>query len=140
MRTTFRSLLAAFLLLFTASTASALFGLIDVSPAKAKELGITLTAQGHPAEGALVTVELRAAGLFSDFAYIELWVSEGDQQLLTSKVAFTREGDLVRASFSARSEFLRKCTVVVVRGKAPDVAPGLAGYCLHLRDFPVTPK
>lgn len=118
--------------------ASALIEIEAVSKARAKELGITVTAKPRPDAGDVwVWVDFKTQGALKGFTSADLAVSQGGKRLvmaplLPRKPATDSTSEEKRLDFYLEPSLLAEATVTVI---AYPGARGGTGYQLQLKDF-----
>lgn len=126
------SILTALLLGFT-SPCLALVEIADVSPERAKELGITLRAHRNGEAGVAVWIEFKAAGALKNFTRVELRMTSGGKHLVSAPLQATRKADgAVEAYFSADPAQLAGSTLLIAVTDAPRTH---IGYQLAVKSF-----
>ena len=136
MRTTLPlSVVAVLFVLVVAAAAGPCFGMIsiaEVSPAKAKELGMEVRARAAGPDAVRVELEFKAEGALKSVNWIELEAREGGKLQLSSRLREDRsKPGRIAVSFTAARGQLDKITIMVVSGvPVTDV-----GYVLRVRDF-----
>ncbi len=104
----------------------------NVSKARAKELGIDLTATANGPKQAWIKLEFKLHGELKDFQHVSLEIRNGDQFLLGwTPLKDTRSNsDSVVVGLLANRVFLENVTLRVVTGATGDV-----GHDLRVKDF-----
>jgi hypothetical protein len=124
----------AFLIL-AASAASpclAMMELEDVSPARAKELGLVVQATAAGPDAVRVSLEFDAKGELKSYSRVDLEIREGGKLLLSSSLKDEpSKPGRVAVSFAADRARLDRITLRVVTG----VPFEMVGHDLRLKDF-----
>ena len=136
MRTTLP--LPAVAVLFVVAVAAAagpclgMISIAEVSPARAKELGMEVRARAAGPDAVFVELEFKAEGVLKSINWIELVARDGGKLQVSARLREDRSkpGRIV-VSFTAARGQLDKMTLMVVSGvPITDV-----GYVLRVRDF-----
>ena len=124
--------LAACLLLVGSGRCLGMMEIEQVTPVRARELGITVLAK--PAGPDLVRVELSfpTAGPMKDFRRVDLYISEAGKSVLEVSLLAeqTKPGEIL-ASFAADQARIEKTTFRIVTG----VGRSMVGHDLRAKDF-----
>lgn len=116
-----------------ASPCLALMEIADVSPARAKELGVTLRAHRNGDAGAAVWIEFKAVGELKNFTRVELRMTSGGKHFMSAPLQVTRKPDgAVEAYFSADPAQLAGSTLLIAVTDAPRTH---IGYRLAVKNF-----
>jgi hypothetical protein len=139
--TRLRPLLAGLSLLLLAGglqqPVSALIRIADVSPARAKELGITVEAQPRANESDIrVQVKFKATGALKSFQYAELELAKDGKRLLVTSLRPQKPGgdsgpEDRQLEFYVDHTLAPDATVLIVAS----AARGGSGYQLKMKDF-----
>jgi hypothetical protein len=108
-------------------------GVVDVSKARAKELGMEMRFTANGPNDFWVELEFKAGGELKDAGHVDLEVGDGKTSLVSYaslQEQRTSSGSIV-VRFMANRANLDKIELTVVAG-APD---DLRGYILHVKDF-----
>ena len=123
---------AAFFVLFLSSSGLALMELMEVSPQKAKELGIQVRSNPAGPDATRVELEFEPKGELKGYRRVDLNVGEGNKVTVFASLREeqTQPGHML-VSFAADRTMLEKATLRIVIGE-----PGeLVGYDLYVRQF-----
>jgi hypothetical protein len=104
----------------------------EVTTAKAKQLGIELTAKANGPKEAWIKLEFKPEGPLKDFQHVSLEIRDGDHFLLgwaPLKDKRSASGTVV-VGVMANRDFLNKVTLRIVTGATDDV-----GHDLRVKDF-----
>jgi hypothetical protein len=127
--------LALLVALFLAGSSHcfALMEIAYVSPARAKELGITLRSRLNGDAGVAVWIEFKAVGELKNFTRVELRMTSGGKHFMSAPLQATRKADgAVEAYFSADPAQLAGSTFLIAVTDAPRTH---IGYRLAVKDF-----
>ena len=126
-------LAALILLLAIAKPALAMISIENVSPDRARELGIELRGTANGPNEAWIQMEFKPEGPLKDFQHVTLEIRDGSQFLLgwTALQAKRVEGSgKVSVGVMGNRKFLEKVTLRIVTG-----ATGEEGRELKITDF-----
>lgn len=130
------NLIAALLFVLFLATASQCFAMMeiaDVSPQRAKELGVTLCSRPNGDAGVAVWIEFKAAGVLKNFTRVELRMTSGGKHFMSAPLQATRKADgAVEAYFSADPAQLVGSTLLIAVTDAPRTH---IGYQFKVKDF-----
>ena len=121
-----------FLLTLAASPCFAMMSIADVSPARAKELGMEIRSQPAGPDAVRVELELETRGELKYFNRVNLEIRDGGKLLLSSALMpenRSKPGHVLVVFTAARAQ-VDKITLTVVVGDFGDV-----GYELRVKDF-----
>ena len=136
MQLTLRRALGLALFLATTCPCLALMAIAHVTPARAKELGITLRSNPNGDAGVAVRLEFKPVGVLKNFTRVELRLASGGQHLVSAPLQTKRTADgTVEAWFSAAPEQLAGSTLLIAVTDAPR---SHYGYAMAVKDFIVT--
>lgn len=110
----------------------ALMEIADVSPQRAKELGVTLRSRPNGDAGVAVWIEFRAAGVLKNFTRVELRMTSGGKHLMSASLLASRTENKVEAYFSAAPAQLAGSTLLIAVTDAPRTH---IGYQFRVKEF-----
>ncbi len=103
----------AFLCTAAAGPCFALIGVHEVSPAKAKELGITIRTE-RTGPSIYVWIEFKAEGALKDYTQAHLSMTDGDRSLAVTLDPKKQPDGKVAVFFSAAPATVPKCTIMIL--------------------------
>ena len=133
MKATFSSSVLTFLLVTASSQCFAEITVGDVSPARAKTLGVTLRTEKNGDAGVKVWLGFKTKGELEKFNYIELQIGDGEDRIMSAPflVSHPSQGSVV-VTFSAYPAYLPRSTLMIVVYDGPE---GDVGYRFKVKDF-----
>ncbi len=129
----FSSLAVMAALFLATSPCPALQEIMEVSPARAKELGVTIRSNPNGESGVRVELEFQPKGVLKNFMRVELEITVAGKRVVDAMLQTTRAaGDTVTAQFSADPVYLATSalTIVVQDGERTRI-----GYEFKVNDF-----
>src|SRR5207253_10501558 len=96
MKTRLYIFVLTFLLTFSSTPSLALIEIADISPAKAKELGMEIRAQPSGPEAVRIELEFPTKGELNLFSRVNLEISDGKKTLLSSSLLPEKESKPAR--------------------------------------------
>ena len=133
MKTKFTFLMLGLLLLGLPGRCFAEYGVMEVSRADAKEMGITIRTNGNGDAGIQVTMEFAASGKLQHFTHAQVQIGEGKDRIMSASLREDRSSaGSVTVRFSADPAYLSRSMLWVYVRDAP---LGGTAYRLKVKDF-----
>jgi hypothetical protein len=105
----------------------------EVSPNRAKELGVTIRTNMNGQTGIQVVMEFKTTGELKRYSHVELQIGKGESRVMSAPLLAAHPGpESVVVNFSAYPAYLTRSTLMIV---VSDTPLGGTGYRFKVQDF-----